>query len=79
MQFLFEYAAGFRLVTHVYSLSQPIYMYAWVLFCGSKANSADPDQTPHNAASDQGLHSLPTENYITILIKMKNGTQQPIK
>ena len=22
------------------------------------ANSADPDQTPQNAASDQGLHSL---------------------
>ena len=23
------------------------------------ANSADPDQTPHNAASDLGLHCLP--------------------
>ena len=23
------------------------------------ANSADPDQTPQNAASDLGLHSLP--------------------
>ena len=22
------------------------------------ANSADPDQTPHNAASDQAVHSL---------------------
>ena len=27
---------------------------------GSPANSADPDQTPHNVASDQGLHCLPT-------------------
>ena len=23
------------------------------------ANSADPDQTPHSAASDLGLHCLP--------------------
>ena len=27
------------------------------LFMG-QSNSADPDQTPHNAASDQGLHGL---------------------
>ena len=27
---------------------------------GSKANSADPDQMPHNVASDQGLHCLLT-------------------
>ena len=25
---------------------------------GTLANSADPDQTPQNAASDQGLHCL---------------------
>ena len=25
---------------------------------GKLANSADPDQTPHNAASDQGLYCL---------------------
>ena len=25
---------------------------------GSKANPADPDQMPHNVASDQGLHCL---------------------
>ena len=24
------------------------------------ANSGDPDQMPHSAASDLGLHSLPT-------------------
>ena len=27
---------------------------------GSRANSADPDQTPHNVASDQVLHCLLT-------------------
>ena len=27
---------------------------------GSKANSAEPDQTPHTVASDQGLHCLLT-------------------
>ena len=27
---------------------------------GSNANSADPDQMPHNVASDQGLHGLLT-------------------
>ena len=27
---------------------------------GTLANSADPDQTPQNAASDQGLHCLLT-------------------
>ena len=31
------------------------------LFVGTLANCADPDQTPHNAASDQGLHCLHTE------------------
>ena len=33
---------------------------AWRPFYGAKANSADPDQMPHNAASDQGLHFLLT-------------------
>ena len=28
------------------------------------ANGADPDQTPQNAASDQGLRYLLTESYI---------------
>ena len=27
---------------------------------GTQANSADPDQTPHNAASDRGLQCLLT-------------------
>ena len=30
-------------------------------FCGTKANRADPDQTPQSAASDQALFSLHTE------------------
>ena len=28
--------------------------------CNILANSADPNQTPHNVASDQGLHCLLT-------------------
>ena len=44
-----------------------------VLFCGTYANSANPDQTPHNVASDQGLHCLLTENITEIWIKMKNS------
>ena len=36
---------------------------------GTYANSANPDQTPQNAASDPGLHCLLTENSIKIWIK----------
>ena len=32
----------------------------WKPVKGSKANSADPDQTPHNVTSDEGLHCLLT-------------------
>ena len=32
-----------------------------VLFCGTSANSGKADQTPKNAASDQGFHCLLTE------------------
>ena len=35
-------------------------------FCGTWENSADPDQTPQDAASDQGLHCLFTEYPIEI-------------
>ena len=32
-----------------------------------RANSVDPDQTPQNAASDQGLHGLsPVHRFINI-------------
>ena len=31
---------------------------------GTEANSADPDQTPHYAASDQGLHCLLTALFV---------------
>ena len=34
---------------------------------------------PQNAASDQGLHSLLTEFYFKIWLKMKNTTQQPLE
>ena len=39
---------------------------------GTYANSADPDQTPQDAASDQGLHCLLTENYNKNKIKIEN-------
>ena len=35
-------------------------LLTWKPVMGSWTNSADPDQTPHNVASDQGLHCLPT-------------------
>ena len=39
-------------------------------FDGKSANTVDPDQTPHNVASDLGLHCLP----ITLLrVPGKNG------
>ena len=40
-------------------------------------NSADSDQTPQNAASDQGLHCLLTEISIQNRIKMKKYTRHP--
>ena len=42
-------------------------------------NGADPDQTPQNVASDQGLHSLLTGNYIRNRIKMIQDIWQPLK
>ena len=50
-----------------------------VLFNGTSANSAEPDQTPQNAASDQALHYLLTEGSIKIWIEWENTTQQPLK
>ena len=49
-----------------------IYIPSWILTHllsgnpkrGRKANSADPDQTPHNAESDQGLHCLLTAIFL---------------
>ena len=37
-----------------------------VFFGGTYTNSADPDQTPQNAVSDQGLHCLFKECSIRI-------------
>ena len=50
-----------------------------ILFCGTCVNNADPDQTPHNAASDQGIHGLLKKCSIEIRMKMINTTQQPLK
>ena len=41
-----------------------------VLFVGYRQNSADPDQTPQNMASDQGLHCLLTVCSIKFKIKI---------
>ena len=36
------------------------------------ANNVDPDQTPHSAASDLGLHCLPRSVYLNIYSKYGN-------
>ena len=46
------------IVSKIIFYFQPI--FTWTPVKGSKANSADPDQMPHNVASDQGLHCLLT-------------------
>ena len=38
----------------------PYPFLTWKLVKESYPNSADPDQTPHHVASDQGLHCLLT-------------------
>ena len=48
----------------------------WKPVEGSKANSADPDQTPLDVASDQGLQCLLTELSIKNRIKVTN-TRHP--
>ena len=45
-----------------------------VLFYGTSVNSAEPDQTPQIAASDQVLHCLLTECSIIIRIKIQKNT-----
>ena len=54
---------------------QLTHLSLWCLFCVDKANGADPDQTPQDVASDQGLHCLLTEDPIKIPIHMKNTTK----
>ena len=46
---------------HVRSRCVGISAIALCPFCGTQTNGADPDHTPQNAASDQGLHFLLTE------------------
>ena len=38
--------------------SNVMYFYTTCSIKGTLANNVDPDQTPQNAASDQGLHCL---------------------
>ena len=44
---------------------------------GSEANSADPDQMPHNVASDQGLQCLLLGFSIKNRIKATKWTRHP--
>ena len=43
------------------------------------ANSVDPDQTPHNAASDQGLHCLQRPICPKLIIIMVASDKRNIK
>ena len=36
------------------------------------ANSGDPDQTPHSAASDLGLHCLPVTHFLVARLQWVN-------
>ena len=42
----------------IVKIKRPFYTSSYVYSCWKMANSIDPDQTPQNAASDQGLHCL---------------------
>ena len=46
------------------------YFHLW-----ESANSGNPDQTPQNAVSDQGIHALLTR---CLDFKKENTTQQPL-
>ena len=48
-----------------------------VSYFQKSANSADPDQTPHHAASDLGLHCLLLGLFIKSSMKGKYTTQHP--
>ena len=52
-------------------------IFTWKPVKGSQANSADPDQMPHNVASDQGLQCLLTGFSIKNLIKVTNRPGNP--
>ena len=46
------------MIYHIFSWPGSFLLF-WALILVFKANSEDPDQTPHFAAFDQGLHCLP--------------------
>ena len=39
-----------------------------------KSKSADPDETPHNVASHQGLHCLPKRKSFYVKLMKKKST-----
>ena len=56
--------ASFHLGHHCLQVSgmKRVHHFLWTL-----ANRADPDQTPQNAASDQGLHCMLTKCFFFFL------------
>ena len=69
-----------QLISRIHHLFSLIYGYSqfhsdlciyknWKPVKGSEENSEDPDQMPHNVASEQGLHCLLTGFFIKSTIK----------
>ena len=56
---------------HLHSLIRTLVIRLTHLCLASLANSVDPDQTPQNAASGQGLHCA-----LTTGISIKHGNDQ---
>ena len=48
-------------------------------YAGCVANSVDPDQTPQNAASDQGLHCLLSSLWSNIFLRFNHYENTPIQ
>ena len=61
----------FMQAKHLIQSGEYASILAYHLFSGTLANSANPDQMPHNAASDKGLHCLRTLISVKNRIKMK--------
>ena len=56
------------------SQRKPLTHFSLASYKGTLVNSVDPDQTPQNAASDQGQHCL---HYSDNSLKYDNDTKQP--
>ena len=48
----------------MFKLKNMYTVFTQVIGAKGLANSANPDQTPQNAASDQGLDCLPVDNHV---------------